>query len=476
MAERPFRRRGNMTLYGFVTQKFYWGAEEFWFVVLINVVILAVCSPIVFGLIQSDQNSHATSHQHIEQALFSDGDHANDLSADARQKRRDMASRISAVQGLDGFSINVVETGDLDRIKHIAETGESIKYDDTVATWGTDFFNGWWLHHLLPIGFVLILVFMFISYAGEASNDRERIADLPWRKPWAWGFVALTLVPFGWFAYPISLFRIRSDNKLRVKLEADRQREREEYEAREAERQARGETRRETPPEPPCEPEVSYTYVPAPKSARATYFDLRTGFTKLRKERRLIQLRDEEAEVKQTLKQYGDEIRDRQQKLGEIRVSIKNLEAEAPPDLDESNRERIESEFQRIIETPGVAAVRVVNDEVSVLVRPRYTYEGKRYHLGDWEIRFGDPERGNYLYTYCLEVGARKSWLDRHGWQYPLYGYRDRFCFGARATEISNHLSRGQYAEAVELAIECMQTINPEHQHDIPNAFLEVPT
>jgi hypothetical protein len=169
--------------------------------------------------------------------------------------------------------------------------------------------------------------------------------------------------------------------------------------------------------------------------------------------------------IAQTMRDLSEALRGHQTRRGELTAELRQLEQVNIDEMEIPDAEHLEAEYQRLLNLPGVMAIRVVNDKLSLLLHARIEYGGEVYDLGDWELRF---DTSGYLETKELRSGVLSSW--RMG--YPVYrGGDTTFCFGARQPEINGNLMKGQLLEAIELAVNSIQSVNDEHMIDIPNAF-----
>jgi len=131
----------------------------------------------------------------------------------------------------------------------------------------------------------------------------------------------------------------------------------------------------------------------------------------------------------------------------------------------------VAEEFDRIMALPGVLAAQVVNNRVRIVVRATYRYQGMLYDLGDWQMDISPDE--TYFEATNLRSGLQDSWSNG---TYPAYRLTGGlFCFGDRNQVLYEHLVKGQYLEAVALAVECMNSVNPEDEYKVPDAFKRLP-
>lgn len=128
-------------------------------------------------------------------------------------------------------------------------------------------------------------------------------------------------------------------------------------------------------------------------------------------------------------------------------------------------------EFDRIMRLPGVVEARPVPEGIEFIVEARHRRHGVLYDLGDWAVALGPR-----MYEFrgvCVRSGLRRSWPNGEHPAYRLLDL-DHFCFGPRQYELDRHLAKGQYLEAMALAVECFNSINPEDRHLVDRAFRRV--
>jgi hypothetical protein len=331
---------------------------------------------------------------------------------------------------------------------------------------GLDVSRGTWDYWQQSMVLLLLLVYVYYAwiifgvYAEETRRSRNFVADLPWRRVWP---IALVVFTAGWPCYLVSAVRLR---RFRAR-----------HPVTAGVTGANGQTSTDFVE---FDDESSDTdqviripeyrgYREDSQVARATYVSLRTtkwlrSFTERRQN-----AQSELEYTERDLRQLGERMRDAQSRLGTLRADVRRYEeletdAESAPEL-----QHVETEYDRLLRLPGVAGIRVVNDDqLCLLVKVRSIYEGVLYDFGDWEIRFGP--RSRHLGTRRLRSGVRGTW---HGMEPPYNNGDGTFCFGARGQVIADNVLQGQYLEAVEIAINCMHSVNDGHEQFIPQAYQE---
>lgn len=383
-------------------------------------------------------------------------------------------------------------------VRAVAETGQYFTLDSPkVDSWGV--YWSFFLKYILP-GYVLVLMTVIMAlYAWGSSYDSYRLVDLDWKRVWPIAFVALTALPLGWILYAVSLLRWLSARKEQKFLEARRQKviaefadidpeddnyaygiycdltgrlvrlnerlglqryaDRPEYEEvfrpREGEGQAEFETQ-------------GYRFNSEPGVAFDQYVELCRQSGKRVIEKRLSDTQGALASAMEDVRGLGAEIKNRQKDVRDLRADeVRFRELLETVDEQTLELEAMEAEFAQLLKFKGVEKVRVINDQLSILVKARFSYEGAVYDLGDWELRFG---AGDSLFTRELRSGVKNGYGG-----YPVYRLDgNTFCFGDRRGIISEHLMKGQFLEAVELAVNSIQSINEEHLHRLSDAFRTV--
>lgn len=139
------------------------------------------------------------------------------------------------------------------------------------------------------------------------------------------------------------------------------------------------------------------------------------------------------------------------------------------------NLQEVADELRRIIALPGVMGLRFKKNGTPVFhVRASHLYRGRRYDVGDFEIRFKLFEEGDQgaLNVYGTRVRRGNFYYhpeDRAGTSW--------FCFGSRAKEAQDMFYGGHYAAMMGLLINSLNSINgsdrsaealSEYYHRIP--------
>ncbi len=425
------------------------------FVFFVALVILSIIGAFAFGVSSSDHNMRQAEKHDFAAMMYSDGDNANDVSESMRTKRKDLASDIVSFNDrlavLDSDRYLSITTDQYDVLKNIAVTGDPVHVDDHRWKWG-EYFRYVYLWPGLPILLLLFGLFVFLGYASDVP-ERYCLADLPWRKPWTWLLVLFT-GPIGWIGFLVSGMRLR---KLPPRLLGQAQNP---YPA-----VVQDETAYERNAEKLFK---ETTYRSSPNSARQAYVDMRLRLLSSRRTARLEQVEASIEGDKDTLRYLGEQVKETQQSVNKLTAERRVIE-EAMSQIDEfADPKVVAEEFERIMALPGVIAVQVVNDQLRIIVRAVHTYKGKKYDMGDWQMDFGPSVY--VAHAVPIRPAVKPTWDGG----YPDYRHGTGFCFGGRQYTLDEHLAKGQYMEAIALAVECLSSANEDDRKNIPSAFYEI--
>lgn len=424
------------------------------FAMLIYGFVLGMAAAVVGNNITS-HNSMVDARVQLAQMIDNEHGQARQIVANAVLKAydKDKGSTLSPDAFSDPDSVGQF----VNQISSAAINGTPIAVSDNHQDW-----HGWRVA-FLEIGFsalgVVFILIWFVSYALETSEHGEFLADFPWRRGWPIAFVALTALPIGWVFYAVSAVRLYRFRKNRA--------------AALAPQDADLDLNMDMPRPPHLEPmhlvqprPKEVRFFPAPKAARAQYIELREHAWTASYDRRRAELKEEIAYQVEELRRFGQYISEAQRAKGTAQAELSRLNDAGPESAPA--RELIEAEFERMLKLPGVESVRVINGAISLLVKPRPVFGDVRYDFGDWEIRFGADKQ--WLQTKELRTGVRSGWHEG----YPAYRLGEgSFCFGRRSDVIVGHVQKGQFLQAVEVAIDCMHSVNDEDRHNVSRAFEE---
>lgn len=367
----------------------------------------------------------------------------------------------------EGYT-DVIDNGDygsitdkdvLTAVQRVAQTGQPLHLENHHYSW--HYFRDITWITLLSTFFLLSLT-LFVAYWTDCCKGSRHwyfLADMPWKQVWPALFVAVT--PIGWPFYVGSAVRLRRELQRKDGQRPEEPRPRGYYWDDEDEFYHRPARVHVTEERPQAKPK----FVNAPVAARNMYRSLRVHTWRTVFNARQQRLQGEERDLTECLRELGEEIRAKQTRRNKVRAQLKELEGIDAANATAPGPEALDAEFDRLTSLPGIKGVRVVNDQVCLLLEARIDWGGQRYDLGDWELRFGADTS---LITRELRSGVRSGWYGG----YPAYRLGGgEFCFGNRSYTIEDNLRKGQFLEAIELAVDCMQSVNPEHAFRIPEAF-----
>jgi len=434
----------------------YWGPLLAYASCLVVLLGLA-CA--FYGAAKGVHNSHIHRRQQFGQLIYSVGESAHDNSPRAIELRKRAASRLVELDlryiQIYGKNSTYLPLSNhrLKQVQQVAKNGRAINVGDLNA-WSFSAFlaamGRWYVLFTIFSGFGLFFLVNFLFQRDDGHHSRY-LAELPWNKPWPW-VVTLTLGPVGWLGMPCSYLMLDSEEEVGEELPVV---EHEEGLYADAD-------------DPALDPQVLRSYVSAPASARELYINLSIEALRLIRERRRVRLEEKIDETRDEIQHHADMVRMCNTELNEL-VSKRRALDEVVDELENFGPEKRAEEFERILSLPGVIAVQVVNSRIRLIVRASISYDDALYDLGDWRMDFG-PDT-THIDAYELRSGIRPEWDG----SYPAYRLgRGNFCFGNREDEINQHLSKGQYLEAMALATECLNSVNRTDQERIPYAFKEV--
>jgi uncharacterized membrane protein len=340
------------------------------------------------------------------------------------------------------------------QLQSAASEGASINVSAQHADWH-EWRIGWLRWTLVSLAAVWMAI-AFLVYTFETTEERnEYLMDLPWRRVWPVFFVLLTALPIGAPFYIVSAVRtFRARKRARNGGEALVDQVLHEY----VDRHLIDDDDYDYDFPEPEQPRVSF--FSAPGVAKTLYVEMRTGYWAKRLERQRQEAVADVEDSEDTLRYLGSQISEQQGRRNKALArqrELENIEPDEAPPL-----EHVDDEFARLMQLPGVEGVRVVSGEISLMVCPRPEFGDVRYDFGDWELRFGGNR--NQLYSRQLRSGA----------VYPgneFYRAGDGFCFGGRMDTIHENLLKGQFLQAIEVAVNCMHSVNPGHAGSIPSTY-----
>lgn len=188
--------------------------------------------------------------------------------------------------------------------------------------------------------------------------------------------------------------------------------------------------------------------------------------------REITELQRKSESRRREARDYADIIRSNNLRVGQARAELARLSSiDVVATFNDAEARR---QLREITTFPGVMGVRFIEyDGVNVPVfhvRTTIVYDGCRYDIGDYEIRF-IPHDGATAVINVAETRRAKGapyYFPQNG------GYTGWFCYGARASELRRLFEAGQYAEFMNVAINSMNAVNRGSERSIPNYFTEI--
>lgn len=437
--------------------------------------VLAFAGAIVLGLTNLFTWETASSNKSVLTAVNSYGKDADDHTAAATAQRRDQAQQLVKMYDVieqfdDDVAFMDFSDNQLEQVRKVAVTGQPAKLDTEYVHFSMVF--GWPVGPiLLAIAFVMVSAFTMASYAESLRTweGKVRAADLPWKtKPWPW-IMTFILGPVWWVGIPISAVLLRGTPPVE-RRNPDRDAEQlrpDPFEVAAAE--ARAVFGDHTPEPPRAKKNVKKTYPTSPNASRSRYVDIRTTAALGYRNRKLTELDDELEYAQQRATNHGNMLRETQQRINTLRAERQQTATALDAEGQSVDATVASQEFDRICQLPGVLATQVVNERLRVIVRAQYRYDKVMYDLGDWRIDIGADT--SYIEARELRSGVRSDWYGG----YPAYRLSaSLFCFGNREEIINEHIRKGQYLEAISIAISSLNGVNKDHRYRVPEAFYPV--
>jgi hypothetical protein len=438
--------------------------------------VVAVVGGIVLGLTNLFTWETAAGNKSVLMAVNSYGEDAKDTSAAAASQRSDRAQQLVDTYDIveefdDDVAFMSFSEDQWEQVRKVAKTGQPAKLDTEYVHFSMIF--GW------PIGPVILAIALSLagtaalfSYADEVSDWRggRRLADLPWKsKPWPW-IATLVLGPAWWVVMPVSAVLLRGTRPVE-QANPDRNAQQfrpDPFEVAAAEVRA---VFGDHAPEPPRakKKNVKRTYPTSPNASRSRYVDIRTTAALGYRNRKLTELDGELEYAQLRATNHGNMLRETQQRINTLRAERQQTAAALEAEGQSVDATVASQEFDRICQLPGVLATQVVNERLRVIVRAQYRYDKVMYDLGDWQIDIGADT--SHIEARELRSGMRSDWYGG----YPAYRLGGGlFCFGNREEIINEHVRKGQYLEAISIAISSLNGVNKDNRHRVPDAFYPV--
>lgn len=333
-------------------------------------------------------------------------------------------------------------------LREIQQTGNTAKAAQA-TTW-VGFLRNIWFAAAFQLTIVMALIYLGLYDASR--KRRERIIDMPWRRVWPWVFVTLTVAP-GILIYTVSTVNLIRDRRQQRQTKDDLSEANSETEAQRIRR------------------ELWFDH--DPDQAGRAYRMARVGDRR----RELETARDD---AKTRLERLTDEIqslasrlRKAQQAKGSTLAEVSRAEEALANFSDDDTPEeaQIGSEFERLMQLPGVIGVRADRDQVCVLVYVVLQHGAAEYFQGTWEVQFS---ASGQLRISSRQSGVKSGWPYGHHPDYRDQEYQLEFCMGRRKKQILELAKNRHFLEAVELLIESMFSVNPEDEALVPDVFRKV--
>jgi len=184
-------------------------------------------------------------------------------------------------------------------------------------------------------------------------------------------------------------------------------------------------------------------------------------------ETRISEVKSRIQVIRENIESYQDIVRANRKSRRESEAALLKLvgaKEKKEIDMDEAVRG-----LAYVTHLPGVIAIRFGDDGVPILhVRTSVVREGRRYDLGDYELKLATEIAG---FGTVLDVTRTRIPIGgsyEGGW----HTYQNAFCFGNRNGEIIQCFSEGDITGAVALAIGAMNTI-PKYDF-YPTQFAQI--
>ena len=142
------------------------------------------------------------------------------------------------------------------------------------------------------------------------------------------------------------------------------------------------------------------------------------------------------------------------------------------------DRQLAVEELEEILCLPKVTAVRTETPDVIVFtVKATTMYKGISYHLGTWDIYFGDEAGIKGLpkgtgdsehYRVKRVVNGQRRYIDVgefHNWK------DGSFCFGSNKDRVDTYARRGEFLHGMQAMIVYLSTVHPSKHQRIPKMF-----
>lgn len=271
-----------------------------------------------------------------------------------------------------------------------------------------------------------------LVYYWDCKDRHHYLADLPWSKPWVWWFVLWA--PVLWLPFVISGVRmvIKPPQQRTTRPRSKRQR----------------------------------SFIPDTAGAKVIYWQMRQRGTATGHQFYKEKVNGDLEDVRGLCTQLAEELQEAQRKQLRLKAESARIHDIAEP--DPPTDDLLEKEFERLRQLPGVEGMRPVSDTtIALMVAATFEYQGNRYDLGGWDLHL---DLTGTVKAIELRSGVLASWSGGA----PVYRMGKKFCFGQHEKLIITHLVQGQILEAAALAVQGLHTVNSEHVHRVPRAFVQI--
>lgn len=325
------------------------------------------------------------------------------------------------------------------------------------------------LYHLWVLMLSPVLIATVVMAVYVVIKRHTFVADLQrsWRWQWYLFLVFTLFSPLNWLVYTISIVRVHRYKPIWEEWEQQRREDRDRENVRlqeECNREAEARRRQEEAMSKIAASDLP-SYSGSPGVGEAAYIDMLvrhgTHGTKQKREK----LRQQEAEIANSLRRL-------QAELNETRAEVANCDEVVAKFLDNLNEEEVAKEFKKLLDLSAVLAVRVVNDQMRLVIRCQAEVEGELYDLGDWYL-WVDMECFRFR-TELIRDGRRP---DISGHSEPPHINEDgTFCFGSREEELCDLVKRGQVFAALTVAMNYMCQTIPGRENRLPKVYRQITT
>jgi uncharacterized protein YeeX (DUF496 family) len=143
--------------------------------------------------------------------------------------------------------------------------------------------------------------------------------------------------------------------------------------------------------------------------------------------------------------------------------------------VDDAIRRQRQQDFRAICAMPSVIDARSDSEDAVIFtIHATYVYGHTRYFIGDWQVRFGDPEVFESYQMTRLFSGVRPGWSGYP--DYSMGGEPVTFCVGDNAEILEELFKSQKYLQGMQLLSHVMCSINAGEESEVPLAFVSETT